>query len=124
MMTDRVKSQRNAVLESIDKSTSLDENDKLLFRDLINDAADSTNGLETPEKIQKISETVFSLVMLKILDKCSNNEKTEEEEKSNKITNIFSTIVECKWAICVLVGILSVVLILRPELSSLLNGLM
>ena len=115
MMQDKIKSQRNACLSEIDNSKSLDENDKILFRDLINNAADGTNGLNQEEKLQNVSETVFSLVMLRILDKCSL-------PKEDKRYSLYKMVTECKWAICVLGGILSVGLILRPELSALITS--
>ena len=119
MMQDKIKSQRNACLSEIDNSKSLDENDKILFRDLINNAADGTNGLinldGTNKRIVNVSETVFSLVMLKILDKCSLT-------KEDKRYSIYKMVTECKWSICVLGGILSVALILRPELSALITS--
>lgn len=117
MLQDKIKSNRNAVLSAIDSSNHIDENDKILFRDLINNAADGTNGLNQEDKLQNVSETVFSLVMLKILDKCS-----KQKEDIRRYT-IYSTIAECKWAICLLGGIISTALILRPELSTLISSL-
>jgi prenyltransferase beta subunit len=116
MMQDKIKSNRNAVLSAIDSSTHIDENDKILFRDLINNAADGTNGLGQEEKLQNVSETVFSLVMLKILDKCAAPDV-------KKRYSLYSMIAECKWAICVLGGIVSIALIMRPELSSLITAI-
>ena len=116
-MQDKIKSNRNAVLSAIDNSTHIDENDKILFRDLINNAADGTNGLGQEEKLQNVSETVFSLVMLKILDKCA------APPQENKIYSLYKLVAECKWAICVLGGIISAALIMRPELSSLITSL-
>ena len=115
MMQDKIKSQRNACLSAIDESKTLDENDKILFRDLINNAADGTNGLSQDEKLQNVSETVFSLVMLKILDKCTS-------PKEDKRYSLYRMVTECKWAICLLGGILSIALILRPELSALITS--
>ena len=115
MIKDKIRSQTTACLSAIDNSKHLDENDKILFRDLINNAANGTNGLDKEEKLQNVSETVFSLVMLKILDKCTSNE-------DNKRYSLYSMIAECKWAICVLGGILSLVLILRPEISALISS--
>lgn len=116
MIKDKIRSQTTACLSAIDGSSHLDENDKILFRDLINNAANGTNGLDKEEKLQNVSETVFSLVMLKILDKCSS---PKEERKYS----LYKMVSECKWAICVLGGILSIALILRPELSALLTSL-
>ena len=113
MIKDKIKSQTTACLSAIDQSKHLDESDKMLFRDLINEAANGTNGLDKEEKLQNVSETVFSLVMLKILDKCASPEE-------HKRYSLYRMISECKWAICVLGGILSLALILRPELSALL----
>lgn len=116
MIKDKIKSQTTACLSAIDNSSHLDENDKILFRDLINNAANGTNGLDKEEKLQNVSETVFSLVMLKILDKCTS-------PKDEKRYSLYKMVTECKWAICVLGGILSLALILRPELSSLISSL-
>lgn len=116
MIKDKIQSQTRACLSAIDRSQHLDENDKILFRDLINNAANGTNGLDKEEKLQNVSETVFSLVMLKILDKCAS-------PKEDVRYSIYRTIAECKWAICVLGGILSVALIMRPELSTLISKL-
>ena len=115
MIQDKIKSNRNAVLAAIDSSMHIDENNKILFRDLINNAADGTNGLNQEEKLQNVSETVFSLVMLKILDKC---DKTVE----NRNYSLYRMLAECKWAICVLGAIVSTALILRPELSTLITS--
>lgn len=115
MLQDKIKSNRNAVLSAIDSSSHIDENDKILFRDLINNAADGTNGLTQEQKLQNVSETVFSLVMLKILDKCS-------VPKEIKRYSIYRMVAECKWAICLLGGIISAALIMRPELSSLITS--
>lgn len=111
MMLDRIKSQRDACIESIDKSEFIDDGDKIMFRDLINNAANGTNGLNHDEKLQNVSETVFSLVMLKILDKCNGYIGS-----SNKVTSIYQTIVECKWPLVVLGAIIATVLIVVPEI--------
>lgn len=116
MIQDRIKSQRNACLSKIERSSSIDDADKMLFRDLVNNAADGTNGLSQEQKLQNVSETVFSLVMLKIMDKCS-------EVRESKISTMYSTISDCKWAICVLGGIIALMCVLRPELSALLISL-
>ena len=115
MIKDKIQSQTKACLSAIDGSAHLDENDKILFRDLINNAANGTNGLDKEEKLQNVSETVFSLVMLKILDKCTS-------PKEDRRYSLYRMITECKWAICLLGAILSLALILRPELSALLTS--
>lgn len=111
MMLDRIKSQRDACLDAIDNSNFIDDGDKMMFRDLINNAANGTNGLIHDEKLQNVSETVFSLVMLKILDKCNGYIGS-----SNKASTIYQTIVECKWPLVVLGAIVGTVLIIAPEI--------
>lgn len=115
MLQDKIISQRNACLFAIDNSKSLEDNEKMLFRDLINNAANGTNGLNQTEKLQNVSETVFSIVMLKILEKCSPSDNGGKY-------SLYRMVAECKWAICVLGGILSLALILRPELSALITS--
>ena len=111
MMQDKIKHQLEGTLQKIDESKKLNETDKVLYRDLLQSAADGTNGLTEKDKLQNVSETCFTITQLLILDKLANDKST-----------IWSVIRDCKWAIVIIVAILSVALVFRPELASLITA--
>ncbi len=112
MFKEKIKHQLESTLLKIDESKKLEETDKVLYRDLLQDCAENTNGKTAEEKLQNTTETVFTIVQLLILDKLADNKNT-----------IWNVIKDCKWALVIIVAILSLTLIFRPELASLLTAL-
>ena len=112
MYKDKIQNQLESTLCKIDESKKLEETDKVLYRSLLQDAAEGTNGLTEKDKLQNVSETVFTIVQLLIIDKLAKDR-----------TSIWNTVIHCKWQIVIIAAILAVTLIFRPELSSLLTSL-
>ena len=112
MFKPKIQTQLESTLSKIDNSKKLEETDKVLYRDLIQTCAENTNGVTAEEKLQNTTETVFTIVQLLILNKLDVSRHS-----------IWGVIRECKWQIVIIVAILSLVLIFRPELASLITSL-
>ena len=115
MMKDKIITQKDSVLESIDKCKNLQPTEKLFYKDLLESSCECTNGLTPEEKLQKTTESVFFLTTLVILARCTQPPTIRE--------NLYHTIRDCKWAICIITGILATLLLFRPELSCLISKL-
>ena len=111
MFKDKIKTQLKGTLSKIDESKKLEETEKVLYRDLLQDCAENTNGKNSEEKLQGVTESVFTVVQLLVLDKLADSKHT-----------MWETIKECKWAIVIIVGILSTLLIFQPQLASLITS--
>lgn len=116
MIQEKIKNHTAYTISKIDESKNVDDSDKLLFRELIQNCEAATNGLTPEEKLQKTSENLFYLTSLIVLEKCKKEE--------SKLTGLYKMIVDCKWQICIVVGLICLSLIFRPELSSLITTLM
>lgn len=112
MLQDKIKHQLDGTLKKIDESKHIKETDKVIYRDLLEDAARNTNGVSQEEKLQGVTESVFLITQLLILDKLDNDKSV-----------IWTVIERCKWAIVLVVAILSLLLLFRPELSAVITAL-
>ena len=112
MLQEKIKTHTAYCIEKIDSSKS-DESDKILYRELIQNCEEGTNGLTPEAKLQKCSENLFYLTSLIVLDKCG--------KENTKLTGLYKMIVDCKWQICIVVGLICLSLIFRPELSNLIT---
>lgn len=95
------------------KNSKLSVDDKLDMETMLTKAAETTNG--TKDKIQGISEVLFSLVAMQI--------SRALDGASGKWNTLCKMVVECKWAIVVLVGIVVAGSIFQPQLCALLAKL-
>ncbi len=110
MLQDKIKHQLDGTLKKIDESKHIKETDKVIYRDLLEDAARNTNGVSQEEKLQGVTESVFLITQLLILDKLDNDKSV-----------IWAVVERCKWAIVIIVAILSIALVFRPELAGLIT---
>jgi len=110
MFKDKIKTQLKGTLSKIDESKKLEETEKVLYRDLLQDCAENTNGKTPEEKLQGVTESVFTIVQLLVLDKLADSKHS-----------MWETIKTCKWQITIIIGILAVLLIFQPELASLIT---
>ena len=79
----------------------------------LQECAEKTNGRSQEEKLQGVSEGLFTIVQILILEKLSKDKAT-----------IWNVIIKCRWCIVIIVAILSILLIFRPELASLIPSIM
>ena len=110
-MTEKTMKRRDLLLSEIGKS-KMDIDDKLDLENLVQQAAETTNGLETPEKIAGMAEIMFGIVQLLVTDKIEDNGQ-------GKLKGLYDVIEKCQWAIVTAIGIISVLLIFHPELGEL-----
>lgn len=96
--------------QQINAAKTLSVDEKLLFQDLLQDARNGTNGLDMEHKLQNVSETVFHLTLLNIMDKCKQPKNTWQ-----------SIVAECKWAIVSAIAIVSALLAFQPQLADLIK---
>lgn len=113
MFKPKIQTQLESTLSKIDESKKLDETNKVLYRNLLQECAENTNGRSQEEKLQGVSEGLFTIVQILILEKLSKDKAT-----------IWNVIVKCRWCIVIIVAILSILLIFRPELASLIPSIM
>lgn len=107
MMTKAIENRRDSVIKSINDS-KLPSDAKEQFVEMVSNAADATNGFSPDQKIQAISEQVFSLTVLNVLNRIDVNHGK------------WSALVACRWALTTIVGIVATMLVFRPELSGLI----
>ena len=112
MLQDKIKHQLDGTLKKIDESKNIKETDKVIYRDLLEDAAKNTNGVSQEEKLQGVTESVFLITQLLVLDKLDNDKSV-----------IWHVIERSKWAIVIIVAILALLLLFRPELSAVITAL-
>ena len=89
--------------------------EKMDLESILLSASEGTNGLSEKDKLQSVSETVYNIVTLMIA-------KTLDGA-SGKWNTLCKMVVECKWAIVVLVGIVVAGSIFQPQLCALLAKL-
>lgn len=85
------------------------------MQDILLHAEEGTNGLTQEEKLQNVSETVFSIVSMMV---------SQRLDGFGKLNAICKVIVETKWQICIVVGTLAMALVFRPEVAEILKALL
>lgn len=115
MIKPEIASTRDAVLEKINSSTKIDSTDKMFFNQMLSHAAEGTNGLSEHDKLQSVSESCFNLVTMFILEKC------DTRECESKTTSLYILLEKSKWAIVTALGVISTLLIFRPEVGQILS---
>lgn len=108
-MTQDIKTRLESLLDSLKDDKNLSATEKNYFSALLNETAENTNGRSTEEKIQGLSTAVFHLTSLWVMDKLDG--------PTSKLGLLAKTVDSCKWALCVLAGIVSTVLILQPQIA-------
>ena len=104
------ESDARDVLDSLDKS-AVDGALKEDVRRVVKRTLKATNGYTPEQKMQAVSQSLFDLSRL--FAYTIIHDAKRKPERSWK-----DTIVECKWAICVLAAIIAGLLILRPEIAN------
>lgn len=94
-------------LEKSDVSGALKED----LRKTLKRSLAATNGYTPEQKVAAIAQSLFDLTRL--FTYTIIHDAKRKPERSWK-----DTIVECKWAICVLAAIIAGLLILRPEIAN------
>lgn len=111
-MTEKTIKRRDLLLSEIGKS-KMDIDDKLDLENLVQQAAETTNGLETPAKIAGMAEILFGIVQLLVTDKIEGN------GQGGKLAGLYKVLIECKWAIVTAIGLVAGLLSFHPELGEL-----
>ena len=115
MIKPEIALARDTVLEKINSSTKIDSTDKMFFNQMLSHAAEGTNGLSEHDKLQSVSESCFNLVTMFILEKC------DIREYESKTTSLYILLEKSKWAIVTALGVISTLLIFRPEVGQILS---
>lgn len=108
-MTQDVRTRLESLLDSLKDDKSLSAAEKSYLASLLNETAENTNGRSTEQKIQGLSTAVFHLTSLWVMDKLDG--------QSSKLGLLARTLDSCKWALCVLAGIVSTLLIFQPQVA-------
>ena len=113
-MSPSISEKKNLILSELKQSKlSLDE--KLDLEHLVDKAAETSNGVETPAKIAGMSEVLFGIVTMMV---------SQRLDGFGKLNAICKVIVETKWQICIVVGTLAMALVFRPEVAELLKAVL
>jgi len=81
------------------------------LRKMLKRSLAATNGYTPEQKVAAIAQSLFDLTRLFTYTIIHDSKKKAERSWKD-------TIVECKWAICVLAAIVAGLLILRPEIAN------
>ena len=110
-MSPTISEKKSLILSELKQSKlSLDE--KLDLEHLVDKAAETSNGVETPAKIAGMSEVLFGIVTMMV---------SQRLDGYGRLQGLYKVIETCRWQIVAIVGILSSLLIFRPELGELLK---
>lgn len=63
-----------------------------------------------------VASSLFDIITLIITDKL-------DSAKKGKLEGLYGVIVECKWQVCIVVGMLALALVFQPQLASLITAL-
>jgi len=85
------------------------------LQDILLHAEEGTNGLTQEEKLQNVSETVFSIVTMMV---------SQRLDGFGKLQGLFKVIEACRWQITIIAGIIGTCLIFRPEVAELLKAVL
>jgi hypothetical protein len=103
-------------VREVQNSKNLSADEKGDLQDILLHAEEGTNGLTQEEKLQNVSETVFSIVTMMVSQRLDGG--------YGRLQGLYKVIMECKWQICILAGILATCLIFRPEVAELLKAVL
>lgn len=110
-MNAEIEKKTSLLLDEIKQAKRLSVDEKLDMETLLTKAAATTNGTE--DKIQGVTEVLFGLISMMISRRIDGNE--------GKFQGLFKLIEACKWQIVIISGILSGLLIFRPEVGELIK---
>lgn len=114
-MKPEIERKTQLLLCEIQNSKHLSAEEKGDMQDMLLHAEAGTNGLSQEEKLQSVSETVYSIVSM-MISKCL-------DRNDGKFAGLYKTIIECKWQVCIIVGVLCLALIFQPQLASVIVSL-
>lgn len=114
-MKPEIERKTQMLIGEIQKSSKISADEKGDLQDILLHAEAGTNGLTQEEKIQNVSESVYSLVSMMIAQRLDGS-------RWGKLEGLYKTIIETKWQICIVAGILAMALIFRPEVAELLKA--
>lgn len=97
------------VLDSLDKSP-VSGAFKEDLRRVLNRNLAATNGYTIDQKVQSIAQGLFDLTRLFIYSTIHDSKRPRERSWKD-------TIVECRWALCVLAAIVAALLIVQPDIA-------
>ena len=113
-MSPSISEKKNLILSELKQSKlSLDE--KLDLEHLVDKAAETSNGVETPAKIAGMSEVLFGIVTMMV---------SQRLDGYGRLQGLFKVIEACRWQITIIAGIIGTCLIFHPELSEILKAVL
>lgn len=98
-MNPQIKSEFDLAQSHVSNNTTLSDAYKAQLFKLLNTTAEATNGLTVEQKIQRLTESVFSLVVAHTIFICHNDENiesiakqqiTRHENRCQNYSNIYS----------------------------------
>ena len=106
-MKPEIEKKTQLLIGEIQASKKLTAEEKGDLQDVLLHAEAGTNGLTQEEKLQNVSETTYSIVSMMVAEKLDG-------AKKGKLEGLYNVMIECKWAICVLAGIIGLACIFQP----------
>ena len=97
------------VLDTLDKSP-VSGAFKEDLRRVLNRNLAATNGYTIEQKVQAIAQGLFDLTRLFIYSTIHDSKRPRERSWKD-------TIVECRWALCVLAAIVAALLVIQPDIA-------
>lgn len=102
-MKPEIERKTQLLINEIQNSKHLSAEEKGDYQDILLHAEAGTNGLTQEEKLQSVSETVYSIVSLMI--------SKSLDKGGGRFEGLYRVLIECKWAIVLITGIISTLLI-------------
>ena len=112
-----IQHQTELLVNEIHDAKNLTSEEKMDYETILLSAQEGTNGLTPEDKLQSVSETVFNIVSLMIAKRLDGSE-------GGKLQGLYKVLIECKWQICIITGIIATLLIFQPEIAQVITAIM
>jgi hypothetical protein len=115
-MTQKTKNRLEGTIADLKVAKHISPGNRDDYIEFISEAAEGTNGLTLEEKTQANAQNLFNLCYLFIRD------KIESGSTANGFWPLLFRMIErCSWQIVTITGIVSVTLILRPQIAAVIE---
>lgn len=111
----KIANRSEALINALKANTELTLSERDDYIEIMTEAREGTNGLTTEEKTQANSENIANLCYLFI--------RHLLEGRNGSATSWKDVCVKCAWQIVAGIGIVSALLIFRPELGAVISGI-
>lgn len=114
-MQQKIRNRLDEITAALKESKAVSLADKDDFIEIMSEAAEGTNGLTVEEKTQANSVNIFNLCYLFMRDKLEGGPRGFWQ-------GLFHLIERCSWQIVVIVAIIAVAVIFRPEIAEVIKA--